>query len=147
MEKKTAKQLDALRKARNKELKAVQALNPGFSCQGLVGEFIGVYIQSEVVAKKLQQYYRTDTNKSGKDELRVNTLKAALKHFKLPFSESDVSSIFEGGPGRRGSKSARQLRNGYLHTLLLGDKKEIMSKAKIFIPKIRSFISFEIKGT
>lgn len=144
---KSEKQLEALRIARNKELKSVLALDPGFSCQGLVGEFIGIYIQSEVFAKKLQQYYRTDTKKSGKDELQINVLKAALKHFNIPLPESDIPILFKGGPGKRGSKSARQLRNGYLHALSVEDKKEIMSKANSVIFKLRKFINNEIITT
>jgi hypothetical protein len=147
MKKKTEKQLDALRDTRNKELKAVHALDPGFSCQGLVGRFIGIYIQSEVFAKKIQHYYRTDTNKSGKDELQINVLKAALKHFNLSFPDSDVSSLFKGGAGKRGSKTARQLGNGYLHALSPDDKKEITSKAESYISKLQKFISNEIEET
>lgn len=145
--KKSDKQREALRNARNKELKAVRALDPGFSCQGLVGKFIGVYMQSEVFAKKLQVYYRTDTNKSGKDELQINVLKAALKHFDLTFPERDLPDLFAGGPGKRGSKSARQLRNGYLHALSPEDKKEITSKAKTLVPKLQKFINNEIVAT
>lgn len=147
MKKRTDKQAEALRQSRNKELKAVQLLDPGFSCQGSVGEFIGLYIQSEVFAKKLQQYYRTDTNKSGRDELQIQTLKAALKHFKVSFTDSDISALFKGGPGKRGSKSARQLRNGYFHALSPEDKKEIMSKVKTYILSLRKLINNEIQAT
>lgn len=147
MKQKSKKQQDALAAQRNRELRAVQALDPGFSCQGIVGEFIGVYIQSEVFAKKLQAYYRTDCNKRGKDELQINTLKAALKHFNVLVLETDISDLFSGGYGKRGSKSARQLRNGYLHALSIEDKNEIESKAKIFIVKLREFISHELSAT
>lgn len=147
MKKKTEKQLDALNVLRNRELKAVHALDPGFSCQGVVGEFIGAYIQAEVFAKKLQKYYRTDVKNSGNDELQINTLKAALKHFNLTVPEADLSNLFSGGLGKRGSKSARQLRNGYLHALSSEDKKEIISKAKSFIPELQRFINNEIVTT
>ena len=66
---KSIKQKEALANSRNKELAAVRKLDPQFSCQGEIGTFIGLYLQSEVFAKKLQRYYRTDTNKKGKDEL------------------------------------------------------------------------------
>ena len=147
MKQKSKKQQDALAAQRNKELIAVHALDPEFSCQGVVGEFIGVYIQSEVFAKKLQAYYRTDNNKTGKDQLQITTLKAALKHFNIFVLETDISDLFSGGPGKRGSKSARQLRNGYLHALSVEDKKEIESKAKTFISKLREFISHELSAT
>lgn len=141
---KTDKQLDAIRKTRNKELYAIHSLDPGFSCQGLVGKFIGVYMQSEVFARKLQRYYYSDTNKNGGDELNIHTLKAALKHFHLDISESDIAVLFRGGSGVRGSKSARQLRNGYLHSLSDEDKNEIISKAHTFLPKLQNFIGYEI---
>ena len=147
MKQKSDKQKEALRATRNKELMAVNSLDPGFSCQGIVGEFIGLYIQSEVYAKKLQSYYRTDTKKSGKDELQVNVLKAAIKHFSISLAELDISSLFSGGPGKRGKKSARQLRNGYLHALSVEDKKEIESQASSYIPKLRRFIQNEISAT
>lgn len=147
MKQKSRKQQDALTAQRNKELRIVHSLDPGFSCQGIVGEFIGIYIQSEVFAKKLQTYYRTDSNKTGKDELQINTLKAALKHFNILTLEDDIPNLFRGGPGKRGSKSARQLRNGYLHALSAEDKKEIESKANIFISKLRKFISHELSAT
>ncbi len=129
---------------RNKELKAVYMLDPGFSCEGLVGEFFGLYFRSEVYAKKLQHYYRVDTSKSGKDELNIKTLKAALKHFKLIMSETDLKCLFRGGTGKRGSKSARQLRNGYLHDLSPEDRKEIMLKAQVLIPKMEKFLSMKL---
>ena len=144
---KSEKQQEALRVTRNKELNAVHALDPGFSCQGIVGEFIGVYIQSEVFARKLQKYYRTDTKKSGKDELQVKTLKAALKHFNIDIPENDITDLFSGGPGKRGSKSARQLRNGYLHALTSEDKIEIEAKSRSFISKLKNFLRNEISAT
>ncbi|MDT7525104.1 hypothetical protein NOG12_03210 [Pseudidiomarina sp. GXY010] len=144
MKQKTKKQQDALNKQRNKELRSVQLLDPGFSCQGIVGEFIGTYIQSEVFAKKLQTYYRTDTGKSGKEDLNLGTLKAAIKHFRFSVSEADISGLFKGGPGIRGSKSARQLRNGYLHALSVEDKKEIEEKANTFISKMKLLIGHEL---
>lgn len=144
MKQKTKKQQDALNKQRNKELRSVQLLDPGFSCQGIVGEFIGTYIQSEVFAKKLQTYYRTDTGKSGKEDLNLGTLKAAIKHFKISVSETDISELFRGGAGKRGNKSARQLRNGYLHALSLEDKNEIEERANKLISKLKLFISHEL---
>lgn len=144
MNQKSQKQQEALAEQRNKELRAVQALDPSFSCQGIVGEFIGVYIQSEVFAKKIQNYYRVDSKKTGKDEIQLQTLKAALKHFNISIPDAEIASLFCGGGGIRGSKSARQLRNGYLHSLATEDKKEIESNAHKFISQSRKFISIEL---
>jgi len=141
---KTKKQLAAINKSRNAELNAIRKLDPGFSCQGLVGEFIGLYIQSEVFAKKIQRYYWSDTNKSGKDNLYTRSLKAAMKHFNLEFSERDIKVMFTGGPGNKGMKSARQLRNGYLHSLSPNDANEIRAKASTLIPLLANFLSYRL---
>lgn len=116
----------------------------GCACQGIIGEFIGICIQSEVFARKLQHYYRTDTRNKGKDELRIDVLSKALEHFNIFHSEDGLSDLFAGGKGYRGRKTARQLRNGYLHSLSPEDRKEILSKATMFIPKLRAFIRHEI---
>ncbi len=50
---KSIKQKEALANSRNKELDAVQKLDPQFSCQGEVGSFIGLYLQ----LKSLQKNY------------------------------------------------------------------------------------------
>jgi hypothetical protein len=91
---KSIKQQEALAKARNKELDSVKTLDPQFFCEGDVGTFIGLYLQSEVSAKKLQRYYRTDVKKNSKDELNIAVLKAAINHFKLNFDEIDLPSLF-----------------------------------------------------
>ncbi len=147
MKKKSGKQLYALRSVRNRELKSVRCLDPGFSCQGKVGKLVGLYIQLEVFAKKLQHYYRIDAKKAGKDELRIDILKAAIKHFRLCFSGNHVNMLFKGGRGTKGKKSARQLRNGYLHNLSPEDKKEIIKNADSFSPKLETFLALELQST
>ncbi len=137
-------EIEALRKIRNEQLRSVHDLNPGFSFQGLVGEFIGVYIQSEVFARKLQDYYRKDKKKDKNVELRIDVLKAGIKHFKLSFPEDHIDLLFRGGNGTKGKKSARQLRNGYLHNLSPEDKKEINKTASSFLPKLEAFLSLKL---
>lgn len=142
---KTTKQRKALAKQRNKELDLVKSLDPQFSCQGEIGTFIGLYLQSEVSAKKLQQYYRKDVNKKvGKKDLNITALEAAIKHFKLNVDVNDLPTLFKGGTGKKNKKSARQLRNGYLHTLSPSDRTEILSKAKNLNFKLREFLENRI---
>jgi hypothetical protein len=141
---KSIKQQEALAKARNKELDSVKTLDPQFSCEGDVGIFIGLYLQSEVFAKKLQRYYRTDVKKNGRDELNIAVLKAAINHFKLNFNESDLPLLFKGGPGKQSEKSARQLRNGYLHSLSQNDKTEILAKAEWFSSRLQFFLKLRV---
>jgi len=145
MKKKTEKQAEYIRKNRNSEIASVSKLNPNFSCQGVVGEFIDLYLQCEVMAKKLQSYYRSDTGKPGKNELQIQALTASLKHFSINYAPLDLSILFKGGGGTRGKKSARQLRNGYLHNLSPEDGKEIIMNASIFIPNMKAFLLLRIE--
>lgn len=144
---KSIKQKKALAKSRNKELESVRTLDPSFSCQGDVGTFIGLYLQTEVFAKKIQRYYRTDTNKSGEDKLNIAALKAALNHFELVYDNADLPDLFKGGAGKKNEKSARQLRNGYLHSLSNSDKQEIQKKASKFNSKLRGFLNIRVSET
>jgi hypothetical protein len=144
MEVRTDSQLVAITKRRNTELKSVRDLDPGFSCQGQVGMFIGLYLQSEVFARKLQSYYRTDTGKNDDGKLNISVLKAAVRHFKLSFKEEFIDQVFTGGTGTRGGKSARQLRNGYLHSLSTEDKNEITQNEKRLSVRLSEFLSIEI---
>lgn len=99
---KSDKQIQALLKVRNHELELVNELDPNFYCQGRVGAFVSLYLQSEVFAKKLQRYYRTDTKKDGKEDLDIRVLKASIQHFGLDFSDNQISALFKGGKGTAG---------------------------------------------
>ncbi|MCP5343643.1 MAG: hypothetical protein H7A05_03400 [Pseudomonadales bacterium] len=144
MVQKSLKQVAALNKSRNSALGAVLLQDPGFSCQGKVGAFIGVYIQAEVFASKLQTYYCKDKKKTISKNLNITTLSAALLHFSIEFNEDDVRFIFLGGAGEKGKKSARQLRNGYLHALSQQDKNEIVEKYDALYMAINKFLSIKI---
>jgi len=121
-------------------LKSIKSLDPSFYCAGVVGEFISLYLLNEVFAKKLQNYYRIDNKKPELDKIQTQVLTASLKHFSLIFNESDLKLIFKGGEGIVGKKSARQLRNGYLHSLSTTDKQEIISKAHTYNNLMRDFL-------
>jgi len=98
---------------------------PGLQCQGKLGSFLDAYFVAEALAKKIQQFYQNDKNRPDSDKVETKQLAAAHRHFSIPMNEDDIRSTFAGGPGTRGSKSARQLRNGYVHSLSPNDREEI----------------------
>lgn len=122
-------------------LSEITQRSPGFLCQGSLGEFIDRYFVAETVARKLSLYYQEDDNKTKSDRLQVQQLRAALSHFSIVFSEQDVQALFAGGDGKRNTKSARQLRNGYVHSLSSGDRKEIEEKSVKLNPLLAEFIA------
>lgn len=115
------------------ELEKVIDLHPGFSCQGMIGDFISKYIICEVLARKIQSYYLRDNKKREVDKIQTQQLSAALRTFELTFDQESLKVLFRGGEGKRGTKSARQLRNGYLHSLSTNDKTEIEEKYQSYM--------------
>jgi hypothetical protein len=99
--------------------------SPGLLCQGDLGAFLDRYFVAEVVARKVTAFYQDDTKKQCSDKVQIQQLGAAILHFGIIFPESDLRTLFLGGEGLRGNKSARQLRNGYVHSLSVEDRSEI----------------------
>jgi hypothetical protein len=141
--KKTTKQLSALNSRRNQCLYEAENCDPGFGCQGIVGQFIGYYLRCEVFATKLQNFYQKD---NGYKETSLNTkdLKNAFSHFDIHLDNEKIIKIFQGGTGKRGTKSARQLRNGYLHQLSSADKTEIENNGLWFVSEMRKILQLRI---
>lgn len=107
-----------------KELQAIIAREPGLKKQGKVGTFLDLWLVCEVLAKKLILYHKQLA------ELPIHwdyrQVRAALNSFTLSYDSQKVKPVFlSGNKGKRGSKTARQLRNGYIHSLSANDRKEI----------------------
>ena len=60
MDNRTEKQQAALISRRNAGLDDAASKNPGFSCQGRVGEFVSLYLRCELFSTRLQHYYQSD---------------------------------------------------------------------------------------
>lgn len=140
----TEKEELALNQRRNAGLEGSVAKNPGFSCQGKVGNFISLYLMCDLFATKIQHYYQTDKQYK-KTTLNTNSLKKALSHFGIHFDDNKLLILFTGGGGKRGKKSARQLRNGYLHQLSEADKLEIINKNELLTKEMKRFLTLRIK--
>ena len=144
MGQKSEKQKSALNQRRNTGLDDAVSKDPGFSCQGKVGGFIGLYLRNDLFATRIQHYYQTDKQyKQG--ILNTDMLSKALEHFGIPYDQDILLSIFKGAEGKRGSKSARQLRNGYLHQLSEPDRLEIIDKHSILVKEMNRLLKKRIK--
>jgi len=127
---------------RNKQFKKISNLNP--KCEGLVSEFIGTYIKAEIFAKKIQKYYKNDKKEKN---INISTLKNALNHFNIS-TNIDIDKLFKSGKPKRGEeKSARELRNGYIHSLSDNYINEIESNANFFIDELKAFMEIKLKYT
>ena len=133
--------MNALSAQRRGVLIEITQRSPGFLCQGDLGAFLDLYFVAEVVARKIASFYQDDTNKPRYDKIQVLQLGAAIRHFKIIFPESDIRTLFRGGEGLRGTKSARQLRNGYVHSLSAEDRIEIERRAPVLKDMLNRFIN------
>lgn len=115
--------------------------SPGFLCQGDLGAFLDHYFVAEVLARKVISFYQDDTKKPSSDKIQVQQLSAAIRHFGIIFLESDIKALFLGGEGLRGTKSARQLRNGYVHSLSVEDRVEIERMTPVLKHMLNGFIN------
>lgn len=144
MRNRTEKEQSALTTIRNKGLSNAEAKDPGFACQGLVGEFLSSYLRCDLLVTRLQNYYQTDKQYK-KTGLNTKALNEAFEHFDLHFPKDKILILFQGGQGKRGRKSAKQLRNGYLHELSIADKNEILDKGKTLIHEMNRLLKMRIK--
>lgn len=131
-------------KRRNTGLDDAVSKDSGFSCEGKVGEFISLYLKCEIFATRLQHYYQTDKQYK-KGNLNTDSLSEALDHLGLPADKDKIILLFKGGKGKKGSKSARQLRNGYLHQLSEADRLEIIEKYSVLAAEMERFLNKRIK--
>lgn len=122
--------------------------------------FLSTYLLCEALANKLIEYFETDNqsmnvkpkkikclsygaeNECSKKKnqfkpLDVGKIKKALIHFSLDFPCNDTDTIFKSGKGKVGERTARQLRNEYMHSLSLSARKEIAERT----PELLNFMS------
>lgn len=138
------KQQSALALRRNASLEDAASREIGFSCQGRIGEFIDSYLRCDLFATRLQNFYQRDKvyKKTG---LNTQVLSDAFQYFGLRFSKENILLLFQGGEGKRDKKSARQLRNGYLHELSEHDRVEILRKGGELNAKMNRFLQLRIE--
>lgn len=114
------------------QLKALQLVvdsDPGFKAQGKLGEFLDSWLICEVLAKKLIMYHKDA--KELPTKWQYTQLTAALNEFGYSYDKNQVEAAFRSNNNaKRGNKSARVLRNNFIHTLSGDDRNEIESRSK-----------------
>jgi len=125
-----------LNENQRRALREIIDSDPGFKAQGVIGEFLDLWLICEVLVKKLIMYQKGDS------ELPMSwqwtQVGPALKHFGIMYEEEKLKPAFSGDrKAKRGEKSARVLRNGYLHTLSKPDRSEIEGRKKELLPLLK----------
>ncbi|WP_445397938.1 hypothetical protein [Zobellella sp. An-6] len=118
----------SLTKQQLKALADIANCSPGFKAQGVLGDFLDLWLVCEVLAKKLITYHKNLSDIPFR--WSYTQLEASFKHLGISYCESKVKTMFHSDKkAKRGSKPARVLKNGYLHTLSDADREEIESRA------------------
>lgn len=127
-----------------KEIKKMFKKEPGFFKQGNLGLFFDKFLLIEALMRKLINYYKTQNNKKINDtQYQITEIKAVFRKLgTISKYEKNIDIIFPGGSGTRDNKSARQLRNGYIHSLSDKDKNEILMNCDSFINQINKLIQY-----
>jgi len=152
-----------LQETRNRVLRSC-CQPPGFACEGLFGDLVDKYLRAEALARQIIRFYKEDVarlaqvptpnpnpRRKNRDDFTVPTLITAMKHFNLlrasstsaavdpRLSEAEINKTFAGGPGKRGNKSMKQLRNGYFHSLDPADKIEAEQSYQVWTDLLEAF--------
>jgi len=128
---------------RAKAIKDLLATEHNLTKNPLIVEFLETYIDCEITAHKIVRFYKRDKyNKTDSSViLHVRNIINAAAHFNLSISSADVRALFAGGKGKRGVKTPRQLRNGYLHAKAAQDALELERRADTLFRIMRTWLS------
>lgn len=146
--------VDRMLPQRAKALNDVFAAKPDLTSDSELSDFLSAYFLCEALANKLIEYMETDDpprsakpkktkcsscgteNECPKKKasshfktLDVGKIKKALIHFSLDFPCDDTDTVFKSGNGIVGERTARQLRNGYAHSLSPYAREKIAERA------------------
>ena len=117
---------------------------PGLACQGKLGDFLEKYLVAEAMARKILKFGAGTESGTVHQSLDLRLIQQAARSLSLGTSPEALRALFLGGVGIRGTKSARQLRNGYLHSLNQQDRDEIESRFLELASLLTSFMEATI---
>lgn len=95
--------------------------------------FLLQYVFLEALTRLVGRYYRDRSTTQKKvveqdGSLNVEVIKRSLKHFGILVDERRVNAVLASPKARRGSKTARVLRNGLVHRWDVGDAEEAVKR-------------------
>ena len=93
-----------------------------------IQDFCALYMTCEATARKLIKYYKDANGLPVKQNFSILEVNAAVRHFGLTINQPIIDKIFKSGDGIRNSKTCRQLRNSFFHTLQKEDRQEIIDR-------------------
>lgn len=99
--------------------------------------FLLRYVFLEALIRLVGRYYRERSTTQKKvveqdSSLNVEVIKRSLRYFGVQVDERRVDGVLASPKARRGSKTARVLRNGLVHRWDVGDAEEAAERFEEF---------------
>jgi hypothetical protein len=110
--------------------------------QPSIVNFIDKYIDCEIIAFKLCDYYSIDEKNTNYTDkvMRIDILKKAFEHFKIMLSNDHLDNLFLSSKNTLKEMSLRVLRNNYIHNKSVSSAKLIISGIEKYLTDIDNFI-------
>jgi len=119
-----------------KQLRLLLARQPVHAGENTPEGFLLRYVFFEATTKTAGKYYRDSLGRKktstsvAKEVLQLPLVQKWLDHFSLNVHPEQIKLILDSNLKHRGSKSARELRNGLVHQWGADDAREVMSRFK-----------------
>lgn len=109
--------------------------------------FIDKFIRCEVAVKKVLTAYRKEKkgeNVKGHEQLNMNIIPPALAWAGYSVSKAELEALFSGSGiyNKRGTKSAKKLRDGAMHEHNENDIQEIVDRFDELNDMMDAFLSY-----
>ena len=116
-------------------LHALLARQPNLAGHPSVETFLFGYMFVEALLQTIGRYYRErnvgrSPASGGQNKLHIDVVQRSLKFFGIPIQPKRATQLLDSKMIRRGTRSARNLRNGVVHEWSKGDFEEVVKRFK-----------------
>jgi len=121
-------------KIQSRELRKLLRRLPEVASTKGCERFLLRYIGFEAVARKVWHYYRCrkKSQSESKSGIPLPELIKSISHFQIEVSDDVIHQLLDSKLTKRGSKSARNLRNGIVHAWKKDDCDEAKKRLEEF---------------
>jgi hypothetical protein len=117
-----------------KQIRLLLARAPSHAGERSAEGFLLQYVLFEALLKTVLRYFRESNGRpvkksiSAPESMQLTSVKKSMFHFSVAVHPEVMERLLDSGLRKRGSKSARWLRNGLVHLWDANDAKEVIDR-------------------
>ncbi len=117
-----------------KQIRQLLARAPAHAGERSPAGFLLRYVMFEALLKTVLRYFRESNGRpvkksaSAPESMQLTSVKKSLLHFSVQVHPEVMGRLLDSALRKRGSKSARWLRNGLVHMWDANDAKEVLDR-------------------